>query len=158
MEADLTLRVPRAIPALLAALGITWAAPTVVGFASGAVVHTVFAPVTLLIALALIGLAVRLGAVRTTADQDGLDVRARFSTERVAWADVKGLALLQDGGFPVLRIVRRDADTLVVPAWSLRAVHADGESEPAGPALERLGEVRGVKVVVRGLTGPVRSA
>ncbi|MGI9017663.1 MAG: PH domain-containing protein [Euzebya sp.] len=150
-----TLYIPRAISLVTGSLGVLWPLPTVAILLGGGAVNPGFALSNVVIAAGLLYFAVRTWRIQVVLDIGGIDVRSRVRTRSVEWHQVKGIALLQDGGAPKLRVVVRGGDPLVVPAWSLRARHEDGETEGAADALSRFGSAHGVKVRVRQLTGPV---
>ena len=151
----LTLTVPRAIPVVVAVVGLIWGGPTVVALLTGGRVNPLFAVPNLLVAGGLLLFAVATARVRVVLDEDEVAVRSLRTNGRVALGGVRGLALRQDGGIPRLRVALRDGGDLVVPAWSLIARHPDGEVEPAGEALTRFGAEHGVRVRVRRLTDPM---
>ncbi len=150
-----TLFVPRPISLTVLSLGLVWGGPTLLDLVTGGRVNGVFTLLNLLIGGGLVWFGVRTLLVRAVLTEEAIAMRSRLRTVEVGWAQVKGVALLQDGGVPRLRVVRREGPDVQVPAWSLRARYDDGEVEPAGPALERFGSTHGVKVKVRNLTGPV---
>ena len=107
-------------------------------------------------ALAVLGLALRWLTFRVEVSADGFAARLWPGRERVVPLEaLKGVALVQAGGTPQLRLVRHDGGPVVPPGWALRARHDDGEVEPAGPALERLGAELGFKMKHTTLLGPV---
>jgi hypothetical protein len=150
----LTLYVPRAIPLVLGVVGLLWGTPTAVAVLTDGRINPVFSALNLLIGVGLLYFAVRTSLIRVTMDEGQVVVRSRVRTQTAKWADVRGVALLQDGGIPRLRVVTT-GEPIEVPAWSLRARYDDGEVEPAGVALERFGAEHGVRVKVRQLDGPV---
>lgn len=150
----LTLFVPRAIPLVLGGLGLLWGVPTIVALITGGRSNAMFTVLNLLMASGLLAFAVRVSLISVRLDEEGVAVRSWVRTRSTALPQVKGIALLQDGGVPRLTVVTTDRP-LQTAAWSLRARYEDGETEPAGPALERFGAEHGVKVKVRQLNGPV---
>lgn len=151
----ITLRIPRAIPAVTAVLGLVWGGPTVVALLSGGRVNALFAVPNIACAAGLLVFAASTAWVRVQLGEDEVRVRSLTRTGAAGWEQVRGVALRQDGGVPRLRVVLRDDGELAVAAWSLVARHPDGEREPAGEALSRFGAERGVPVRVRRLSDPM---
>jgi hypothetical protein len=150
----LTLYVPRAIPIVTGLAGALWVTPSLVTVFTGGAVSLNYAIANVLVSATLLYFALRTLLIRVTLDAAEVRVRSRLRTKTVPLEGIKGIALLQDGGVPTLRVVRHQGDALVVPAWSLRARDSeDDEVEPAGEALQRYGSRHGVKIRVRQLLG-----
>ena len=151
----ITLTVPRAIPVLAAVLGLVWGGPTVVALVTGGRVNPLFAVPNILIAVGLLAFAATTARIRVVLDGDGVAARSVSGTGTASWAEVKGIALRQDGGVPKLKVVRRAGPPLTVSAWSLVARDDEGDVEPAGEALSRFGVEHGIQVRVRRMTDPM---
>lgn len=110
--------------------------------------------VGVLIAMWLVAIGLRWLTYRVVIGQQHITARL-LPRGRLAvpLTELRGVVLRQAAGVPQLRLVRTDGEVVVLPGWSLRARHPDGEVEPAGPALERLGPELGFKVKVVGLFG-----
>lgn len=170
------LFVPRLLPGLLVLGGGIWLASGVVGLVRRivAVMDRVAveegqavepSPLTspfqlaatavgVLIAVWLVAVGVRWLTYRVLVDTDGVTVRLLpRASLTLPIAELKGVVLRQASGVPQLRLVRTDGSVVVLPGWSLQARHPDGEVEPAGPALERLGPQLGFRVKVVTLFG-----
>ena len=115
----------------------------------------VWTGVGLLVGVLLLRVGIRWVVTSVTVDEEGLHVRRLSGMTDLPYAALKGVVLQQSGSTPALRLVLHEGETIVLPGWSLRAVHDDGEVEPAGPALQRLGAIHRFKVKHATLLGPV---
>ncbi len=151
----LTLYVPRAIPVVVLSLAMVWSVPLVVALVSRRPVGLGFQLLNGLIALGLVTFGLDTALIRVVLTPASATVRRGLRRTTVDWDAVKGVALLQDGGVPRLRLVTHD-DPVEVPAWSLRARRDDGEVEAAADALPRFTREQGIRLRVHTLAGPPR--
>lgn len=151
----LTLFVPRAIPVVILSLGTLWTVPLLAALATARPVHPGFQLLNAVIAVVLVGFGLDTALMKVVLTPEEIRMRRGLRTRTRTWDQVKGVSLRTDEGTPRLRVVTRDDDDLAMPAWSLRARHADGEVETAAAALPRFGVAHGVRTRVRTLgTGP----
>lgn len=137
------------------ALAAVWTVPLVLALVSARPVSPVSQLLNTAIALGLLAFGADTALIRVTMTPTSVSLRRWLRTRTLTWDEVKGVALLQDGGVPHLRLVTRD-QPVEVPAWSLRARHADGEVESAADALPRFTGAHGIKLRIRTLAGPPR--